>query len=148
MNLYIVYGFLYIVRMTTTPKTTPSVASRRYAIRFGASMAAYVVLLVLAVIWATNIRDSPWRFVAMALPVPALLAVTWAVMMYVREADEFQSRSLVESLAIAFAGGSLTTFTYGLMQIVGAPALNWTFVWVVYATWWIVSSAVVSRRYR
>jgi hypothetical protein len=80
--------------------------------------------------------------------VPALVAVIWAVSAYLREADEFQSRSAVESLAIAFGGGSLTTFTYGLMQIVGAPELNWTFVWVVYALWWVIGGVVVRRRYR
>jgi hypothetical protein len=123
-------------------------ASRRYAIRFGAAMASYAVLLVLGILWANNAEASPWRFVAMALPVPALVAVVWAVITYLREADEFQSRSTVEALAIAFGGGSLTTFTYGLMQIVGAPVLNWTWVWVVYAIWWVIGGFVVRRRYR
>jgi hypothetical protein len=123
-------------------------ASRRYLIRFGASMASYAVLLVVAIVWANGVGDSPWRFVAMALPVPALVAVVWAVVTYLREADEFQSRSTVESLAIAFGGGSLTTFTYGLMQFVGAPTLNWTWVWVVYALWWVVGGVIVRRRYR
>lgn len=123
-------------------------ASRRYAIRLGAAMASYAVLLVLAILWVNNATGSPWRFVAMALPVPALVAVVWAVVAYLREADEFQSRSTVESLAIAFGGGSLTTFTYGLMQIVGAPELNWTFVWVVYGVWWLIAGAIVRRRYR
>lgn len=148
MTLYIVYGFLYIEGMTTTPRTTPSVASRRYATRFTVAMASYAGLLVLGILWATNAQASPWRFVAMALPVPALVAIVWAVSAYLRDADEFQSRSAVESLAIAFGGGSLTTFTYGLMQFVGAPVLNWTWVWAVYAMWWIAASVVVKRRYR
>lgn len=111
-------------------------------------MASYMVLLVLAILWVTAVQDSPWRFLAMALPVPAMVGVVWAVLFYLREADEFQSRSVIESLAVAFGGGSLTTFTYGLMQIVGAPALNWTFVWVVYGAWWIVAGVIVRRRYR
>lgn len=123
-------------------------ASRRYAIRFIAAMASYLVLLTVGIVWANNAGDSPWRFVAMALPVPALVAVIWAVIAYLREADEFHSRSAVESLAIAFGGGSFTTFTYGLMQFVGAPELNWTWVWGVYAIWWVIGSVVVKRRYR
>jgi hypothetical protein len=110
-------------------------------------MASYAILLALGILWATKAEGSPWRFVAMALPVPALVAVIWAVITYLREADEFQSRSTVESLAIAFGGGSLTTFTYGLMQFVGAPVLNWTWVWLVYAIWWVLSGVVVRRRY-
>jgi hypothetical protein len=134
--------------MTATPSNTASAASRRYLIRFGAAMASYVILLIIAILWAKGVGESPWRFVAMALPVPVLVAVVWAVVAYLREADEFLSRTTIESLAIAFAGGSLTTFTYGLMQFVGAPVLNWTFVWVVYAMWWIIAGVVVRRRYR
>jgi len=134
--------------MTPTPRTTPSVASRRYAIRFTVAMASYAVLLILGIFWAINAASSPWRFVAMALPVPALVGVIWSVITYLREADEFQSRSTVESLAVAFGGGSLTTFTYGLMQFVGAPELNWTWVWVVFAIWWVIGGVVVKRRYR
>lgn len=123
-------------------------ASRRYAIRFGAAMASYMVLLLVGIAWANAVGQSPWRFAAMALPVPAMIAIVWAVVAYLREADELQSRTTVESLAVAFGGGSLTTFTYGLMQVVGAPGVNWMFVWVVYASWWIVGGALVRRRYR
>src|SRR5664279_290666 len=100
-------------------------------------MAAYIVLLFLAIVVAQAVGASPWRYAAMALPVPALVAIVWAVTGYLREADEFQSKSTVEALAIGFAGGSVTTFTYGLMQFAGAPVLNWTWVWAVYALWWI-----------
>jgi uncharacterized integral membrane protein len=134
--------------MTTPRSVTVSKASRRYAIRFGISMGAYVVLLFLAIFVAQAVGSSPWRFAAMALPVPALVAVVWAVIGYLREADEFQSKSTVEALAIGFAGGSVTTFTYGLMQFAGAPVLNWTFVWAVYALWWVAGGAIVRRRYR
>ena len=133
--------------MTTPRNTTVSKASRRYGIRFGITMGAYVVLLFAGIFLAQLAGSSPWRFAAMALPVPALFGVVWAVLGYLREADEFQSKSLVESLAVAFAGGSVTTFTYGLMQFVGAPVLNWTWVWLVYALWWVVGGVLVRRRY-
>src|SRR5665811_526507 len=122
-------------------------ASRRYGIRFGITMGAYVVLLFLGIFLAQWAGSSPWRFAAMALPVPALIGVVWAALGYLREADEFQSKSMVEALAIGFAGGSVTTFTYGLMQFVGAPQLNWTWVWVVYALWWSAGAVLVRRRY-
>ena len=133
--------------MTTSEGVTASKASRRYTVRFGISMGAYLVLLFLAIFLAQAAGSSPWRFAAMALPVPALFAIVWAVLGYLREADEFQSKSTVEALAVAFAGGSVMTFTYGLMQVVGAPSLNWMFVWVVYAGWWIVGGVIVRRRY-
>jgi fluoride ion exporter CrcB/FEX len=111
-------------------------------------MGAYGVLLTLGIVFAKLAGDSPWRFAAMALPVPALIGVVWAMLNYLREADEFQSKSIVEALAVGFAGGSVTTFTYGLMQLVGAPQANWTFVWMVYALWWIIGGVLVRRRYR
>jgi len=133
--------------MTTSQSNTASRASRRYKIRFGISIGAYMVLLFLAIFLAQAAGSSPWRYPAMALPVPALFAIVWAVLGYLREVDEFQSKATVEALAFAFAGGSVTTFTYGLMQVVGAPSVNWMFVWVVYATWWIVGGVIVRRRY-
>ncbi len=133
--------------MTTPRNLTVSKASRRYGIRFGIAIGAYVVLLVVGILLAQHAGSSSWRFAAMALPVPALIGVVWSVWANLRESDEFQSRSTVEALAVAFAGGSVTTFTYGLMQAVGAPQLNWMFAWVVYALWWIVGGVIVRRRY-
>jgi hypothetical protein len=133
--------------MTTSRNTTVGKASRRYGIRFGITMGAYCVLLALGIMFAKFAGSSPWRFAAMALPVPALVGVVWAMLNYLRETDEFQSKAIVEALAVGFAGGSVTTFSYGLMQFVGAPSANWTFVWAVYALWWIVGGALVRRRY-
>lgn len=118
-------------------------ASRRYLLRFGLAMGAYVVLLLAGMALAQFAGDSPWRFAAMALPVPAILGIVWAVARYGVEADEMQSADLARSLAIAFGAGSALTFTYGIMQVVGAPPMNWVFVWVVYAVCWLVAGAYV-----
>jgi len=134
--------------MQTSHGTTVRKASRRYGIRFGITMGSYAVLLTAGIVLAQLAGSSPWRFAAMALPVPALVGVVWAVLAFIRESDELQSKSTVEGLAVAFAGGSVTTFTYGLMQAVGAPQVSWLFVWVVYAVWWIIGGGIVRRRYR
>lgn len=122
-------------------------ADKRYTRRFTISMTAYAVLLAIALVLAGTVGDSPWRFVIMALPFPALLGVVWAMSAYLRESDEFISRSNNEALAIGFGAGSLITFTYGLMQVVGAPDLNWMFVAFVYGFSWLIGSFVVRRRY-
>lgn len=118
---------------------------RAYAWRFAIAMVAYAVLLVGGILLAQAAGDSPWRFAAMALPLPAIAAIVWAVARYAREADEMQSADLARSLAIAFGAGSAITFTYGLMQSVGAPSLNWMFVWPVYAACWLVAALLVRR---
>ncbi len=123
-------------------------ADRRFAARFVVALAVYAVLLIAGILIANALPGSFWRFLAMALPVPALLLVVRAVAKQIRESDEFQARATIESLAVGFAGGSLTTFTYGLFQVVGAPAANWMLVWAVYAAWWIIGRAVVWKKYQ
>lgn len=121
--------------------------SIKYGTRLGVGMAAYAVLLVIGIIVAQGIPDSPWRFLVMALPVPALVWVVVSVGLYLREADELQGKILLESLGIGFAGGSLITFTWGLMQAVGAPDVNWMFVFVIYAVCWLIGRLIAGRRY-
>jgi len=123
-------------------------ADRQYRRRFFVAMGSYVVLLCLGIAVAQALGDSPWRFAAMALPVPAIAAVVWAVARYAMEADEMVSADLTTALAIGFGAGSGLTFTYGIMQAVGAPQLNWMFVWVVYAVCWLVAALWVRRRRR
>lgn len=123
-------------------------ASRNYLRRFVIAMVGYGVLLAAGITLAGAAGDSPWRFAAMALPLPAIGVLVWAVARYAVEADEMMSADLTNSLAIAFGAGSAITFTYGIMQVVGAPALNWMFVWVVYAACWLLASLWVGRRRR
>lgn len=123
--------------------------SKRYLRRFALAMGAYLVLLIAGLVWTNSLdADSPLRFVAVALPVPAIIAVAWAVYRYVVEADEMVSRNLVRSLAMGFAGGSLLTFSYGLFQIAGAPQISWLFVWPVYALCWAIAAAITSFQTR
>ncbi len=110
-------------------------------------MCSFAVLELVGTLLAHAAGPSPWRFAAMALPVPALTGSVWGALGIVRVADELERRSMVEALAVGFAGGSLTTITYGLMQLVGAPQANWIFVWGVYAIWWGVGAVTVRRRY-
>lgn len=123
-------------------------ASRAYLVRFAVGMGSYVLLLPLAMWLAQGpLRDSPGRFAAALLVVPSMLVVVWAVWKLVREADELQARMLVESLALGFAAGSVLTFTWGMLQTVGAPALSWTWVTPVYLSCWGLATAVVRNRY-
>lgn len=107
------------------------------------AMVAYVLLLFAGIALAQAAGDSLWRFAAMALPLPAIGGLVWAVARFAAEADEMQSADLARSLAIAFGAGSAITFTYGIMQAVGAPELSWLWVWPVYAVCWLAASAWV-----
>ncbi|MFW6599384.1 hypothetical protein ACQBAU_11860 [Propionibacteriaceae bacterium Y2011] len=120
---------------------------RRYAVRFTVAMVAYGVLLGAAFLLA-GLFDGPGRYLVMALPVPALFAVVWAVFRYWEAVDELVRRDVTRSLALAFGVGSVLTFSYGLMQVAGAPVISWLWVWPVYAVCWLVASLVIRLRNR
>lgn len=120
---------------------------RRYLVRLAVAIVTYGLLLVAALTVSSRLT-GPIRMVVMALPVPALLAVVWAVWRYLREVDEMVRQRLLHGLALGFAVGSVLTFSYGLLQTVGAPPLPWTLVWPVYAASWLVASVVISVRER
>lgn len=121
--------------------------TRRYLIRLLSAIGAYAVLLVVALLVIQKLGDTGWRWLIMALPLPAIVAVIIAIWRWVRETDELQAKIQLQAIAIGFAGGSALTFSYGLMQIAGAPDLSWTFVWPVYAACWLIGLALARSRY-
>lgn len=124
-----------------------SAVTRRYRIRLFSAIGAYAVLLGIAILGVQRLGTSGWRWLIMALPLPAIVAVIIAVWRWVRDTDELQSKIQLQAIAIGFAGGSALTFSYGLMQIAGAPDLSWTFVWPVYAACWLIGLALARSRY-
>lgn len=123
-------------------------SGRRYTTRFVVAMTAYTVLLVAGISIANAIPESPWRYAAALLPVPAVITLAWALWRYVIEADELQSRMLLEGLGMSIAGTGICTFAYGMLQIVGAPALGWIWVLPMLLAWFGVGAAVTNLRYR
>jgi hypothetical protein len=59
-----------------------------------------------------------------------------------------QKQLAVETLALAFAASAVVSFAIGFLQIAGAPAINWTLVWVVMGLSWIAAGFLAGRRYR
>ncbi|HIT74932.1 MAG TPA: hypothetical protein IAA98_05045 [Candidatus Avipropionibacterium avicola] len=125
----------------------PTRHARRYATRFTIGMATYVVLLVVALLAADRL-DGIARMLVMLLPVPGVLLVAWALWRYLVDADEMVRRDQLVSLALAFGLGSIITFTYGLLQLAGAPELGWVWVFPVYAGCWLLAHLVQTLRNR
>ena len=123
-------------------------ARNRYTVRLLIALVGYAVLLLAALfLLETYDPPSPWRWLVMALPLPAIAGIVVAVARYVVEADELQARIQLQSMSIGLAGGSAITFAYGLMQVAGAPSISWLWVWPVYAACWLIGSFAVRRRY-
>jgi hypothetical protein len=62
--------------------------------------------------------------------------------------DELQMRIQIESFGFSLGGTALITFTYGFLEGVGLPHLNWTFILPLMAVLWAVGTAVFTFRYR
>ncbi|HOA25767.1 MAG: hypothetical protein WBH90_11325 [Aggregatilineales bacterium] len=122
--------------------------TRRYVIHFGSAMAAYAVVLTISILLIQAYEDAWWRyFVAVAPVVPIIFAVM-AVVRRVRTLDELQQRIQLEALAFAFCATAIVTFTYGFLELVGLPHLDWLWVFPLMCSLWAVGLGIASWRYR
>lgn len=121
----------------------------RYAWRFGLAVALYTVLVLVALPLARRMPEgSPQRYLLACLPALGVVAGIWALSRYLGEADEFQSKKLLQSLAFSVAGTVLISVIVGFTQSVGAPALSWIWVTPVWAVLFGLGSAIAAWRYR
>jgi hypothetical protein len=123
-------------------------AARRYLAEFGTAMTAYVIVL-LGTAWVLNaFPEGSWRYPVAVLPVLPVVGVLWAVQRSVARMDELQRRVQLEGTAFACVGTGVLTFTYGFLEGVGLPHLNWTWVLPLLFALWGLGVALAGRRYR
>lgn len=123
-------------------------ANKRYALELGGSMLVYAAVLVGAILLINAHPLAWWRFLAAILPVvPVSYGIT-AIMRRIRVMDELQQRIQLEALAFSFMVTAVLTMTYGFLQVVGFPSLNWTWVFPLMVGLWGIGQWVAGRRYR
>ena len=125
-----------------------SQASKTYVREFVSAMAAYVVVL-LGVVWLLpRLGESPWRYPLAVLPaVPVAFGVA-AFIRFLAQLDELQQRIQLSGLAFATGTIGLLSFTYGLLENAGLPALSWIWIFPAIVMLWGLGSAVASRKYQ
>lgn len=125
-------------------------AAKRYTMRMVIFAIAYT-----AAIFGINVIDNafdlpaPARIILSLIPVAPAVFCIFAIVSFVRDMDEVQSRIITESVMIAAITVSIASFTYGMMR--GAVELP-----VIEAYWYLpaliaatgASQPFVSRRYR
>ena len=122
--------------------------NKRYTLELGGSMLVYAGVLFSAILLIKGHPDAWWRFpIAVAPVVPVSFGIT-AVMRRMRAMDELQQRIQLEALAFSFMVTAVLTMTYGFLQIVGFPSLNWTWVFPLMVGLWGIGQWVAGRRYR
>ena len=93
-------------------------------------MAVYAVVLVTSLRFIRSHPESPWRPAVALAPVVPIAFVVGAGIQRVRAMDEFQQRMHLEVLAFAYPTMAIGSISYGFLQNVGLPALNWMYVGV------------------
>ncbi|MEH3022905.1 MAG: hypothetical protein PGN19_09275 [Pseudomonas oryzihabitans] len=123
---------------------------KRYLQEFSAVMLLYVAVLIGSLVLLRHLTDGPpaLRALISLAPVLPCALLCWVVLRELRRLDELQLRIQFEALAFAFAATALTTFSYGFLQNVGAPALSWLMVWPLMGVSWIIGLAIARWRYR
>jgi hypothetical protein len=121
---------------------------RRYLVEFGGAMTTYVLVL-LGTAWVlSTFPEGHWRYAVAVLPVLPVVLVLWAVRRFIARLDELQRRVQLEGLAFASVGTAVLTFTYGFLEGVGLPHLNWTWVLPLTFALWGIGVALAARRYQ
>jgi hypothetical protein len=112
------------------------------------ALALYSVTVAASVYTIEKFPLHGWKIPVAILPIlPALLFVR-AVLGFLQRADELQSRIHLQALAFAFAGTAILTLTYGFLENVGLPQLNWVWVWPIMGTLWAVGAAMARKKYQ
>lgn len=120
----------------------------RYGVRLGIAFVLYAIGLVASLVLRRHGVTGPVPWLPALLVLPAVLTITWAVIAYSREADEFARRKLADAILIGFAISTPIQLAIGILQYAGFPALNWTWAFVVAMGGWLVGALVAAIRYR
>ncbi len=119
---------------------------RQYVTSFVTAMVAYVVVLVLS-IWLVGMVEQNWmKWLIVVLPVIPIGFALRSFMRYLGQIDEYQQRIQVRSIGFAAGATAIVTFTMGLLENVGLPALSMIWVLPMLVAFWGIASVWNSRR--
>ena len=123
-------------------------ARRQLYMRLALVLLAYAVILAISVPLTSAYLDGVWRFPVAVTPMAPFIYGIVAYVRYLRRVDELQQRINLEALAIAFGATAAITFSYGFLEHVGLPHINWWWVWPVMGVSWMLGNEYAVRRYR
>ncbi|MFJ7792688.1 hypothetical protein [Pseudomonas sp. NPDC096950] len=123
---------------------------KRYYYEMAASLTLYMIMLAgsLTLLQHLENASTALRVAVTLMPMLPAALMCWAIVRNLRQMDEMHLRIQFEALGFAFAASALLTFSYGFLENVGFPHLNWTFVWPVMGLMWIIGLQVARRRYQ
>ena len=121
--------------------------AKRYLKEFGASMAAYTVMVPVSIRLLKGHEHTPLGYGIAFLPIiPSALAV-WAFMRMFRGLDELQRRIQLEAVAFSFLATCLITLTWAFQQNAGLPRFDVSWVAPLLILLWGLGLGIAKRRY-
>ena len=135
--------------MNTQPRMTPTKANRRYQTEVVVAMVLYMVLMAVVVPILKTQPPLLERVSLAMLPVLPVTWVIWAVIKYLRRADELQRRVHIESLAIAAGVTAFLSLSYGFLEdMAGFPHIPLWWAFMVIDLVWAGAGCILWRRYK
>lgn len=111
-------------------------------------MALYAAMLLPSLQFLKANPDSSWRVPVTVAPVLPIAFIVVNSVRRVRALDEFQQRKYLEAGAFAYPTMIVLSITYGFLQNVGYPAVNWMYVGVAMFLLFGVGQVLAWFRYR
>ena len=108
----------------------------------------YAAVVLLSIASIARFHLGWWRIPMALLPVLPCLLIVREMVAFFNKCDEMQVRIHLQALAFAFAGTAVLTLTYGFLENVGFPNLNWVWVWPLMGVLWSVGQTFAKRKYR
>ena len=93
-------------------------------------MAVYALVLIASLNFLRAHPASAWRVPVAVAPVLPIAFVVLNTVRRVRAMDELQRRKHLEAAAFAYPAMVILSITYGFLQNVGFPQVNWMFAGV------------------
>jgi len=129
--------------MKATNPTTR--AQQRYFLEFGASIAAYAVILTASVYGLNHGVIGFLRYVVAVVPAVPIIGVSLAVVRWLRATDEYERQTTITGMAIAGGLTALIAVTYGFLENAGMPRMSVWISYLIFMTIWGIATPILKR---
>ena len=121
---------------------------RRYGFEMLGGFLAYAIVLSVSLSFLKGYPESSWRIPFTLAPVIPIAFMMGAVIRGVRRMDEMHKQIQLEALVFAFCATMFLSISYGFLENVGFPSVNWMWVGFSMVALWGIGGAIASMRYR
>ena len=122
-------------------------SDRKYLLEFGCALLGYLIITHFSILFLKGNPDSSWRIPIALTPIIPLVFALIAVLRGIRRMDEMQSRINFEAVTFAFCTAILVSISYGFLENVGFPSVNWIWGGVGMIALWGIGLMFARRRY-